>query len=179
MKRINQTIPADRIRFSQTRLRQTTPRQILKQLIKNLPSTWAKIGVHLTIQSVDATSFFSNIFAGKYQIGVWNDEGFVTEQYPPDLAMFYNFDYSEAGDHSNGTSFDSPRVDALLKEALFTPDQSKRPQLFREVQELLVNEGADITIAELPSRTLVSSSLRGFQVLPGNGMPLWQAWLVK
>jgi peptide/nickel transport system substrate-binding protein len=144
-----------------------------------LQSTWAKIGVHVTIQTVDATSFFSDIFASKYQIGIWNDEGYVTEQYPPDLALFGNFDYSEASTHSGGTNFHSPRVDALLKEALSTPEPAKRPRLFGEVQDLLIKEAADITIAELPSRTLVSSSLRGFQVLPGNAMPLWQAWLAK
>ncbi len=144
-----------------------------------LQSTWAKIGVHLTIHTLDPTSFFSNIFAGKYQIGVWSDEGFLTEQYPPDLAMFYNFDFSEGNNSSNGTGFHSPRVDALLKEALFTPKPAERPRLFREAQELVIKEAADIAIAELPSRTLVSASLRGFQVLPGNGMPLWQAWLAK
>lgn len=145
-----------------------------------LQSTWAQIGVHITLKTQEPSTFYATVVADKYQMAITSDEGFVTEEYAPDVSALLNFDYPDSGTHSDDTYFNSPRVTALLRRATTSQNEAERSKLFGEVQELVVpKEAADDAIAELPSRTLVSASLHGFQVLPTNTMRLEQAWLAK
>lgn len=144
-----------------------------------LQSTWAKIGVHVSIQNQEIGTLGTNIFASKFDVALVTDESFVTEEYPPDVSLVLNFNYPDSGTRSDGTDFDSPTVIALIRKATSTANVRERPALFSKIQRLIISEAADDTIAELPSRTLVSSSVRGFQVLPTNIMRLGQIWLTK
>jgi peptide/nickel transport system substrate-binding protein len=145
-----------------------------------MQSTWAQLGVHVTIQSLDPGTFFTNLFASKFQMAILTDESYVTEQYPPDISLLLNFDYPDSGNHAGGSNYNSPATTALIRRAMAAPTDSERQKLFSQIQNVVVNQdAADITLAELPSRVLVSSSLRGFQVLPTLAMRFEKAWLAK
>lgn len=145
-----------------------------------LQSTWGQLGVHLKIQSLEPTTFFANWGAGKYEIEALPDETFGSEQYPPDLSVFFNYDYPDSGNRADASNYNSPRAIQLVRQAMKSNNEAERAKLFSELQKLVTLEEAPImAIAELPSRTLVSSSLRGFDVLPGNFMPYHGVWLAK
>jgi peptide/nickel transport system substrate-binding protein len=145
-----------------------------------LQSSWAEIGVHVTIQPLETGTLFSNWLSSKFQVVVLTDESFVTEQYPPDLSYVVNFDYPDSGSHSDGSNFNSPKANAIMRKAVVSTSEAERKRLFGELQKVLtLEEAANITIAELPSRTLVSDNLRGFDVLPTNGMRFEEVWLEK
>lgn len=144
-----------------------------------LQSTWAKIGVHVNIQPLNVGTWVADQFASKYELSTWNDEGFVTEQYPNDLTMY--IDFTEAGGtNALGTNYKNMEVVKLLEEALGTQNETTRRERFYKAEEILMNQDPPlIAIAEIPSRTLVSASLRGFTLQPGNAMRLEQAWLAQ
>jgi peptide/nickel transport system substrate-binding protein len=145
-----------------------------------LQSTWAQLGVHLSIQAVEPTTFATNLGAEKYQVGIMPDEEFGLEQWPPDLSDMVMFDYPDSGNHAGGTNFDSQRAVKLIREAVSATSEAERKRLFGEVQRLVSLEEAPMdVIAELPSRTLVSDAVHGFDVLPGNFMPYEGVWLQK
>jgi peptide/nickel transport system substrate-binding protein len=145
-----------------------------------LQSTWGRLGVHLNIQAVEPTAFFADWGASKYDVAILPDETFGSEQYPPDLSVFFNYDYPDSGNRADASNYNSPRAIGLVRRAMKSNDNVERAKLFSELQKLVTLEEAPIMgIAELPSRTLVSSSLRGFDVLPGNFMPYHGVWLEK
>jgi peptide/nickel transport system substrate-binding protein len=145
-----------------------------------LQSTWGQLGVHMQIQAVEPTAFITNWLAEKYQVAILPDEQFGIEQYPPDLSELGMFDSPDSGGNGGGTGFHSPRATKLIREAIAAPSEAARQRRFGELQRLVTLEEAPMdVIAELPSRTLVSDAVHGFDVLPGNFMPFYGVWLQK
>jgi peptide/nickel transport system substrate-binding protein len=146
-----------------------------------LQSTWAQLGVHVQIRLLEPTAFFTDVSATEtYQVGIFTDEAFGIEQYPPDVSDMTMFDYPDSGNHGSGTNFNSPRATKLIREAVAAPSEAARQRRFGELQRLLtLEEAAMDVIAELPSRTLVSDAVHGFDVLPGNFMPYGGVWLQR
>jgi ABC-type transport system substrate-binding protein len=145
-----------------------------------LQSTWASLGVHIQIQALEPSSFATSLSAEKYQIGIVPDEAFGLEQYPPDVSDMTMFDYPDSGDQGSGTNWNSPRAIQLIRQAVAAPTEAARQEFFGELQRLLTLEEAPMdVIAELPSRTLTSDAVHGFDVLEGNFMPYQGVWLQK
>jgi peptide/nickel transport system substrate-binding protein len=145
-----------------------------------LQQAWAQLGIKVEIRTVDSATFFADLFGSKVEVALVSDEAFVTEQYPDDLTYTINFNYPDSGTHADGTNYKSPRAIALMRKATTTQDESARSALFSELQSLLYWEDPPIiSIADLPSRTLVDANLRGFEVLQTNRVHMEKAWLEK
>jgi peptide/nickel transport system substrate-binding protein len=140
-----------------------------------LQSAWAQIGVHLSIQSAEPTTFESNLTKGNYQIALYTPELIVPENYVPDLDSFYY-----TGDPGTGSYFKSPRVTPLVEKATATPNETVRAKLFAEVQRIANwEEAAFLNIAYVPQLNLVSNSLRGFTYQPNSYYHMGEAWLAQ
>jgi peptide/nickel transport system substrate-binding protein len=140
-----------------------------------LQSSWAKIGIHVTIQSLPSTTLYANFFAGKYGFQVWPPEqGFDIYRYPDAISLY--FENTEPGFGPPA----SPKFVSRLNEAQGSPSEALRQKLFRELQyEGYQEEALFMPVVDLVSLNLVSDSLRGFQVLPSTTLRLEQAWLQK
>lgn len=138
-----------------------------------LQSSWAKIGVHLTIDSAEPTTAASNFTSGKYQILLLTPEAIVPENYVPDLDTFYY-----AGLPGTGSYYKDPRVTALVEKATSTPSEALRGRLFGEIQRIANwEDAAFLPIAFVPQISLVGNSLRGFVYPPNSYFHIREAWL--
>ncbi len=143
-------------------------------------SAWAKIGVHAKIESITPASAFSNWIKSAYQIFLTAPELSVSEAYEPDPNLFTDMDYADDGTKAIFTNYDSPKVIALLRKAASSQSESERRKLFSEIQNLVsFQEAGFLSIAFVPTLTLVDDSLRGFSVPPTGYIHMEQAWIEK
>jgi peptide/nickel transport system substrate-binding protein len=143
-------------------------------------SSWARIGVHAKIQALEPSVAISNVFAGKYQFIILPPEDSVIETYYPDSPSLQAEDYPDSGNKDSGSNYNSPTVTALIRKASTSQSESERAKLFSEIQELVnFKEEGYLSIAFVPSLTLVSDSLRGFEVPPTGYYRMERAWIAK
>jgi peptide/nickel transport system substrate-binding protein len=143
-------------------------------------SAWAKIGVHAKIEALEPTASLNNLFTGKYQLYLYTPEDSVVETYAPDEVSLLDEDYPDSGNSAGDSYYNSPQVIELLRKAVTTPNAAERSKLFGEVQYLVnYEDAAYLSVAFVPSLTLVSPSLRGFEVPPTGYFRLERAWLQK
>lgn len=138
-----------------------------------LQSSWAQIGVHVSIHTVDATTLNDNLFAGKYDAEIIPPEEFVNEDYDgilPDEAYLYGT--SVPGEQP------SSKLKTHLREALAAVPQAQRQRLARQIQyESAWEAPFYLPMIDLSALNLASTSLRGFSMLP-NAHTRWeQVWL--
>jgi peptide/nickel transport system substrate-binding protein len=136
-------------------------------------SAWAQIGVHAKIQTLPPTDAFSNLFAAKYQVFMLPASDTAQETYAPDPSW---------AQYANGLGNlrPSPTVTSLIHRAVTSLSETERAKLFGEIQDMdNWQEAHSLTIAAIPSLTLVGDSVRGFDVPTTNYLRLERAWLEK
>lgn len=140
-----------------------------------LQSSWAKIGIHASIQTLTSATFNANFSAGKFQFDIFPAELGYSIYHNPDPISYY-FDNSEPGWGPPA----SARFVARLSEADASTSETVRQKLFRELQrEGYWEEALWLPLTSLVSLNLVNDSVRGFQVLPTSTVRLEQVWLQK
>jgi peptide/nickel transport system substrate-binding protein len=140
-----------------------------------LQSAWAQIGVHATIQSLPATTLYSDYFSGKTQFAVFPPEEGYSNAYNPYFISYY-MDNTEPGWAPPA----NPPLLAKLEKARDSTSEAEEQKLYGELQEdTYEQEPMAMSIATLASLNLVSDSLHGFQYLPDTFMRMEQVWLQK
>ena len=140
-----------------------------------LQSSWAKIGVHANIQSLPATTLYSDFFSGKTQFLVFPPEEGFSNVFSPYFISFY-MDSTEPG----WAPPSNPSIVAKLEKARDATSEVEQEKLYGELQyDTYQQEPTAMPIATLASLNLVSDSLHGFQMMPDTYMRMEQAWLQK
>ncbi|MGA8355206.1 MAG: ABC transporter substrate-binding protein [Solirubrobacteraceae bacterium] len=140
-----------------------------------LQSSWAKIGVHATIQSIPVSTLYTNCFAGKFQFDLLPTEGGYSAEYLPDPTASYEADNPQP---CFGPPPTNAGVAAKLNAVLNSTNEKMREKLWRELQyDLYWTEPMGLPLVSLVSLTLVNDSVRGFQVEPSTFMRMDQVWL--
>lgn len=140
-----------------------------------LQSSWAQIGVHVSIRALPPTTFGAEETKHSYDMFLWTPEFLVSEQYEPDLTAA-----EFAGGKVPTFKINSPRGAKLIEEASATLDNARRAKLFPELQRLVYWEEAQyLPIAFVPQINLVSGSLRGYTYPPNSYFHMREAWLAR
>lgn len=143
-------------------------------------SSWAKIGVHVKVESLDVTSAISRWLTQKYQVFIPTTETSIVESPGPDQPALECEDFIDGGIRSCFSNYNSPKAIALVRRAITSQSESERKKLFGELQYLVnFTEAGHLSIAFIPRLTLVAPSLRGFSVPPTGYFRMEQAWLAK
>lgn len=110
----------------------------------------AKIGIEVTIQQRDVNQHFTYCSAGKHELAL---AGWQSDNSDPDNFLYSLLDSDNISEVGNNLSrFDNPRLHELLKGAQSELDQEKRLAMYREAQEL--------ALQEVPVVPLVNSKIR-------------------
>lgn len=138
-----------------------------------LQSAWAKIGVHVSIHSLEGAALETGLVSGKYQMDILPPEGGVNPSFEGSSNLVF---------YLTGVLTPSrvppPRLKANIEKEEVATNLSERRKLFEQIQyESYVEDPYMIPIVNLVSLTLVSDSLRGFEVLPNEGVRMEEAWL--
>jgi peptide/nickel transport system substrate-binding protein len=141
------------------------------QLSQVVQADWKKIGVEVTIDSLENTVFSSDYAAGKFEMATTG--GGITGSDP---------DYLYSQFHSSATArtdrFADPQVDQLLDAGRTTLDQAKRKQVYADVQKRISELAPWVIVFRADDREALSTRLRGFTHMPNYQMvTLRSAWL--
>jgi peptide/nickel transport system substrate-binding protein len=139
-----------------------------------LQSSWARIGVHASIDSLSSAALSSNFFSGKYNFTVWPPLAGYSLVFDPDAAAKVYFTTSESGFGPPA----SKEFVAMTEKASTATDEAERARLFGEMQyDAYQKEALFMPVVDLVSLNLVGDSVRGLEVLPNTFIRMEQVWL--
>ncbi len=92
------------------------------------------LGVDVQIQQAEAATFFQDVDQGRYQMFTL---GWIMDY--PDEEDILNIHF-DSDSPNNNTGYSNPDVDALLRAALIEPDPGTRIDLYRQAEDIILDE---------------------------------------
>ena len=141
-----------------------------------LQSSYAKIGVHVSIQSQPYTTFFTTAINGKFDFIIWPPEIGYSNWYTPDA--IYHFMVDNEYKQAYLLPVASSKVRSELQTARESNNPAEREKLFREIQyQSYFEEALFIPGVTLVTINLIDENVRGFQVVPNLSVRWNEVWL--
>jgi len=121
-----------------------------------------ELGVDISIQQTDWPTFLSDITQPEnpyqmYQLGWIADY--------PDPQNFLDLLF-HTGSQQNHMGYSNPKVDALLDEAGLEQDPQKREELYRQAEQLIINDAPWVPLYFDFEQWLVKPYVKGFAIPP-------------
>ena len=106
-------------------------------------------GFKITLTPLAATTFYSNLYAGKYQLAYNAETGGPTPFYEPRQAL-YSKNSAPIGTAaaSNWERFSSPSVDALINSYGATTSSATQHSILNQLQSVMVSQAPIIPVLE-------------------------------
>ncbi len=131
----------------------------------------AQVGVKVSIRKVDDAIARRLIAAGKGQI--YLNSWHMVQPDPADLIN--NLYVTNAA--SNQDFYSNPRVDDLAQQALIEQDRDKRLGLYREIEQILMDDAVHVPLLTSTSFYLHTPRIQGFYARPEYGPLLERMWI--
>lgn len=153
---------------------QAPPTRDLRQAAEIIAEQLKQIGVAVTIQAVEATTFSRNIGDGTYEWasnlrGVREDVSQYLNDYYPGLGL-YNAQY-------NG-GWKSDELIKLFDEGLATTDQAKRKPIYKRMQQIIAEEVPNLYTVNTGKYQMARTRVKNMYVGYNNMNPfLREAWV--
>lgn len=140
-----------------------------------LQAQWAAVGLKPKIEKIDAGGWWDRIISGDYDAAPnwWYNE---TED--PDLAVRWAL-CGECGNNSYYTNFNNERINELTKQAVGELDPEKRREMYREIQEISIDEVAQIPLYDAPFANAYSTRIKGLKLTPSLQWTLEEAEIAE
>jgi peptide/nickel transport system substrate-binding protein len=147
-----------------------------EQLASILQSSYAQIGIHVTIQPEPYTTLFANATAGKFDMTLWPPEVGYSNWPTPDTNFVYLVDNKYKELYMLPTA--SAKVVSELTGARESGNEAEREKLFREIQrQTYWEEALFIPGTTLATINLVRDNVHGFQQIPNISVRWNEVWL--
>lgn len=123
------------------------------------------IGIELDIQMVEVGAYLDITADGSIDmfVGSW---GTVTLD--ADYGLYPMFHSENIGAPGNRSFFDHPKVDELLEQARQTTDETERLNLYKEAQQIIIDEAPIIPIYHSVLLAGISDNVDGFFQYPSS-----------
>jgi peptide/nickel transport system substrate-binding protein len=148
---------------------QVTIGEILQQQL-------AKIGIQVTLRKVDPGQIYGLTASHDYQLSYENISMDVPD---PDEAASIMLDPVNGGLDSYNTGYNNPKAIALVQAAEKEFDDTKRADLYKQIQALQAQEVPQITLVFGPNAFSFRDTVNGFFVNPMGNRHLEDVWLSK
>ncbi len=127
-----------------------------------LKAQWDAAGFKTTVERVDAGLWWDRLTKSEYQVTInwWYNE---TED--PDLAVRWAV-CGSCGNNSYYTNYDNAEVNQMVEDALREQDETKRGELYKEIQRISTEELAQIPLYYPPFANAYSSRITGLTLTP-------------
>jgi peptide/nickel transport system substrate-binding protein len=133
-----------------------------EQLATLLKAQWDAVGFKTTVERVDAGLWWSNMAKGEYQVTVnW----YYNETEDPDLAVRWAL-CDTCGSQSYYTNYHNEEVNKLTDEALRERDEAKRAELYSKIQQITLDELAQIPLYYAPFSIAYADRVKGLTLTP-------------
>jgi peptide/nickel transport system substrate-binding protein len=130
-----------------------------RQLIEVLQAELANVGIEADTNAVDFATYFADVQAGKYQMGVIGWLNLAN----PDQAMFRQFTVDGAGNYGHCNNEEASN---LIKEARATLDQEKAKELYAQAAKLVVENAFYIFVQYQEYIAMHRKDMQGFVMNP-------------
>jgi peptide/nickel transport system substrate-binding protein len=148
--------------------------QTKAQMMAVVKQLWSKLGVNVTIQSMETNALFTKYMNGDYQASDPLPSITSDVLVPDELALAW---LDPKGVQKGFWSFyKSDAAWKLTQAANSTTNEAKRKQLFRQLQRLTLADAPWVPLFYVPSRTGLSSSVQNFHTLESGWWNLWEVW---
>ncbi len=133
-----------------------------EQLATLLKAQWDAVGFKTTVERVDAGLWWSKMAEGDYQVTVnW----YYNETEDPDLAVRWAL-CDTCGSKSYYTNYHNEELNKLTDEALREQDEAKRAELYSKIQQISLEELAQIPLYYAPFSNAYSDRVTGLTLTP-------------
>ena len=127
-----------------------------------MQSQLAELGIKLEIKQLDATATRAARNAGDFDMII---SGWTMDIPDPDEWTSFAVD-PEGGSHSAYTNYNNPEVIALNKKAQAETDDSKRADLYEELQKKVADDAFAAYLYYSPYAYAMTDKVKGFEVTP-------------
>ncbi|WP_137387753.1 ABC transporter substrate-binding protein [Rhodoligotrophos defluvii] len=117
------------------------------------------LGTKLRVEVSEANTVYSRLKAGDFQASIWGWLGLID----PDE---YTYEIAHSSGWRNFQGYSNPKVDALLQEARGEMDQAKRGEIYKQAEDLIVEDAPVLCCFESNVHNLMKPSVEGFVQLP-------------
>jgi peptide/nickel transport system substrate-binding protein len=131
---------------------------------------WSKLGINVSIQSVETNSLFSAFSEGDYQAAIPLPKITSDVLVPDELALAWL--HWSPGYQSFFTQYKSKKVGDLVIAANRATDEDERAQLWLDLQRQTMDDAPWVPIVFPPAMTAVRSNVENFQTLKSGWWPL-------
>ncbi|MGH2723679.1 MAG: ABC transporter substrate-binding protein [Actinomycetota bacterium] len=146
-----------------------------KQIAEIAKEQWEELGVNVTIQELDVGTAYENFEAGTYEAFA---QYIVSDLPDDDELAAIQFDYEAVGGfESFFTRYQSERATELVNAAASTLDENERAELYKELQEVVVEEAPTVALTFTPARNAIRDYVEGFHNLATGWWWLEDVWL--
>jgi len=146
--------------------------QSQKRLAIAIADMLKAVGINVTIRTEDTAVYFRRLRIHDFTMGL---SGWL--QVPDPEFYIYLLLTSSVDDNSSGYS--NPAYDAKAAEAARTVDVAKRMALFREAEQIALNDSAVIPLYTSVSLSLVAPHVKGWEENPLRTHPTRWMWIEK
>ncbi len=115
------------------------------------------LGVEVEVEQVETATFFQDVRRGKYQM--W-ESGWAADYPDPENFLDIHF-YSQS--RQNETKYENKDVDRLIEQARVERDQTKRFDLYNQIERQLLQDAPWVPLYYSNSPVLVKSYVKGWQ----------------
>ncbi|WP_067841975.1 glutathione ABC transporter substrate-binding protein [Amphibacillus sediminis] len=133
-----------------------------------------KIGVDVEIEVLEWGAYLENTAAGEHDMFVL---GWSTVTGDADYGMFALFHSSMFGEPGNRSFLANDKLDDLLTQARQTSDSDERLDLYRQAQEVLVDEAPMLYLHHQEYLLAIRDEVKGFWQHPTQILMLKDVWL--
>lgn len=142
-----------------------------RQLIEVLQAEFANIGIDADTNAVDFATYFADVQAGKYQLGVIGWLNLAN----PDQAMYRQFTVDGPGNYGHCNNEEASN---LIKQARATLDQAKAKDLYAQAAKIVVDNAFYIFVQYQEYITMYRKDLQGFVVNPVQNFRSSKDWTI-
>ena len=133
------------------------------QVSENLQAQWAKAGINVNIRQWEFQALMEEIKKGEFEMILL---GWSPSTGDADQGLYPVFHSSQFPPNSNRAFYDNKEVDALMEQAKKEIDSDKRAELYKQAQEIIMDEAA-WTFLYYPKQALAyRSNISGIEILP-------------
>ncbi len=148
-----------------------------RRVAEYLKPALAKVGIEVTIRAQDFPTYIRRVYTER-EFDFTNNS--MSTTFDPTIGvqrLYWSKNFKKGVPFSNGSHYDSARVDTLLEQAAVEPDAAKRSLLFQEFQRQVLADVPDLGLIAVRHITVAHRKVRDHTVdavgLNGNLAHVW------
>lgn len=133
------------------------------QVTENLQAQWADAGMNVSIRQWEFQALMEEVKKGEFDMVLL---GWSPSTGDADQGLYPVFHSTQWPPASNRAHYANDTVDKLLEDAKIETDSAKRLQLYKEAEQIIMDEAAWVFLYYPKQAVSYSSDISGMEVLP-------------